>query len=94
MCVTPSCLLFGMIRIAAMDAQLNQVAAWLVKGQKGFERIVIVGMVGMGHPLGSISFKYREIGILVQGFCFEDVPLKFQHPRHVPNYEVDCQASQ
>jgi hypothetical protein len=26
------CLLLGAIRIAAMDAQLNQVAAWLIKG--------------------------------------------------------------
>ena len=77
-----------------MDAQFDQAAAWLIQGQKGFERIVIVGMVGVGHPLGSVSFKYREIGILVYDFRFQDEPLEFQHPLHVSNDQVDRQAAQ
>ena len=77
-----------------MDAQFDQAAARLIQSQKGFEWIVIVGMVGVCHPLGSVSFKYREIGILVYDFRFQDESLEFQHPRHVPNDQVDRQAAQ
>ena len=68
-----------------MDTQFDQAAAWLIQSQKGFERIVIVGMVGMDHPLGSVSFKYREIGILVYGFRFQDVLAEI--PASAPCFE-------
>jgi hypothetical protein len=66
----------GSIGIAAVQPQFNAGATSGFCEGIGEQCMLVIGMIGMHHPVAAVASQNQQIFILMQNFCLQHIALE------------------
>jgi len=77
-----------------MHAQLEAGTARRDCCNFALQRMALVGVVGVQHPLGAIRLDHRDVGIGVDDVCAQHPPRKHKRAFDVADEQIDRQSAE